>query len=897
MHRPNQAREYFGHQLSGPPRASRALRSALLSLGAAAAVALAAPHAARAEAPVQRTFFRLPSSNGFGAVLLDLGAARLTHFREHLFATEEPLLDERGEEVWLGNQPQAVPTRDLLYDAYFGLRSDGHQRWLTEVPVDLDASGYAGWTDGQRGGTGVVTMVQRVGNLECTQFFFAPQGLPQAGFVMAMRVENLGERPAEGVSAFSLHNFHLGFGRPGVMVDIGESGETVAYDASPGRRDFLERAFAGVVVARALEPPAHHGASSAGSPPDRDVYRIVADDSGADLPDLDGAAPTSDGSVSAFQWDLGSVGPGEARWVGVAFAHHGDPSGAADPLVRSALDAYLGAQGAAEVVADEIAAYRAFQGSIRVPPSASPEEAVLLRQSAVTLRMAQSRESHAFLREHLTRDLEPRATRFGTTLGGAPATLPATVAHRGHGAVLASLPPGEWTVAWIRDGAYATVAMAALGMQAEARDALRYYLDAEAGRFQGWSELASYDMPPYQISLVRYYGFGVEETDFNDFGPNLEFDGFGLFLWALRQYEQLTGDTGFVDERWATASTKVADALVALIDPDTGLVRKDSSIWETHWKGRERSFAYTSITAARGLCDAAAIAERRGEADRAAAYRGAAERLRAAIAARLTDASGALAASLEELASGAGYWDAAVIEGIAMGLFDPRGRIAAATLAGLDEHLRAPAGAGWSRNDDRTDHAGADDLSPWGSEYDSAEWVVTDLRGAVAVRLMGDAARSDRLLRWVLDQSAANYLAIAETYDEIRGTYKFNAPMVGFGAGVYALALAARDGIAAEPACGAYFDESAASGGGAGGSPSSGDAGGAGAAGGSSDGGNDSGGNGNGGGGGDSGSRVREDAGCGCRLASSGQIAAPSALAAAVAAAGLARRRRRRARR
>ncbi|WP_437835445.1 glycoside hydrolase family 15 protein [Sorangium sp. So ce1153] len=894
MHRPEPAWDYLGHQRSARPRAARAWGAVALSLGAAASVALADPGAARAEVPVQRTFFKLPSSNGFGAVLLDLSQARLTHFREHLFATEEPLLDERGEEVWVGNQPQAVRTRDLLYDAYFGLRSDGKQRWLTEVPVDLDASGYAGWTEGERGGTGVVTMVQRVGNLECTQFFFAPQGLEQAGFVMAMRVENRGDAAEEGVSAFSLHNLHLGFGRPGAMSDIGESGETVAYDGSEGRRDFLERAFAGVVVARALEPVARHGASSASSPPELNVYRIVEDEAGVvgDLPDLDGAAPTSDGSVSAFQWDLGSIGPGEARWVGVAFAHHGDPSGAADPLAQGALDAYVGAKGAAEVVADEIAAYRAFQGSIQVPPTSTPEETVLLRQSAVMLRMAQSRESHFFLREHLTRDAEPRATRFGATLGGPPAALPATVAHRGRGAVLASLPPGEWTVAWIRDGAYATVAMAALGMEAEARDALGYYLGAEAGRFQGWNELSSYDMPPYQISLVRYHGFGVEETDFNDFGPNLEFDGFGLFLWALRQYEELTGDTAFVDERWATASAKVADALVALIDPETGLVRKDSSIWETHWNGRERSFAYTSITAARGLCDAAAIAERRGEADRAAGYRDAANRLRAAIAARLTDASGALGSSLEELVSGAGYWDAAVLDGIAMGLFDPRGRIAAATLSGLDEHLRAPAGAGWSRNDDRTDHAGASDLSPWGSEYDSAEWVVTDLRGAVAARLMGDDARSDRLIRWVLDQSAANYLAIAETYDEASGVYKFNVPMIGFGAGVYALALAARDGLVVGPACGAYFDEGAASGSGAGGGPASG----SGAGGGPASGG---GGVGGGAGGGDGGSDggAEGDAGCGCRLAPAGGAAPWGLLAAAAAAAGLARRRRARAQR
>ena len=56
--------------------------------------------------------------------------------------------------------------------------------------------------------------------------------------------------------------------------------------------------------------------------------------------------------------------------------------------------------------------------------------------------------------------------------------------------MLASLPPGEWTVAWVRDGSYAATAMAVLGMKDEAREALRYYLDADAGRFQSWSELA-----------------------------------------------------------------------------------------------------------------------------------------------------------------------------------------------------------------------------------------------------------------------------------------------------------------------------------------------------------------------------------------------------------------------
>jgi GH15 family glucan-1,4-alpha-glucosidase len=454
------------------------------------------------------------------------------------------------------------------------------------------------------------------------------------------------------------------------------------------------------------------------------------------------------------------------------------------------------------------------------------------------------------------------------------------VEHRGKGAVLASLPPGEWTYAWIRDGAYAVAAMATLGMASEARDGLLYYLKADSGKFQGWDELKPYAMPPYQISLVRYHGFGIEETDFNDFGPNLEFDGFGLFLWALRNYEDLTGDQSLVNEQWGVVSTRVADVLVALIDPETGLVRRDSSIWETHWKGRERFWAYTSITAARGLCDAAALAARMGDSTRAEVYKTTGEKLREAIAQRLTDASGALASNVEELASGSGYYDAAVLDAIAMGLFDPKGPIAAATLKALDEHLLAPAGAGWSRNDDRNDHPGAMDLSPWGSEYDSAEWVVTNLRGAVAAFHMGDTARAEKLLAWVRDQSLKNYLAISETYDESTGKYKFNAPMAGFGAGVYALALATRAGMFGDPACGAYYQGSAGSGGAGG--EGGGGAGGAGA--------------------GSGGSMVDPGAegGCDCRLtsASAGERGSSTQLAgfgAWVAASllALARRRRR----
>ncbi len=826
---------------------------------------LAAASTARAEVPVQRTRFQVPSSNGHGAVLLDLQAAKLSHFREHLFATEEPVIDQNGNDVWDGGGFASVHTRDLLWDAYFGLRGPDGQRWLTSEPVDFDASGYAPWAAGKTGGTGVVTMVQRAGNLETTQYFFSPETLPHASFVMAMRVKNTGAALAPKVQAFTQYNFHLGYGRPGVRQEIQANGETITFDGSGGKADFLERAFAGVVVARPLAPVAHRGAGTGGQ-----LFEIVKN--GGDFPDNTPAANAQDDSVSAYQFDLGDIAPGAERWCGVVFVHHGDPFGGA--AAQSWLDAYVGSKGAKELVDAELAGWAAFQSNVVKPPEGlSADEETLVRQSAAILHMSQNREDRFYLREFKDNDSDPRRTRFPVEGG----KLPGWVNHKGKGAVLASLPPGEWTYAWIRDGAYATVAMAALGMKEEAKASLEYYLQAEGGRFQGWDELKPYPMPPYQISLVRYHGFGVEETDFNEFGPNLEFDGFGLFLWALHEYEVLTGDTSVADQYFGTATTKVADALEALVEKDpasigAGLIKRDSSIWETHWKGRERYWAYTSITAARGLCEIADVAERRGDATLAARYRESARGLRQAIVEQLLDENLAIASNADELAKGSGHFDAAVLDAFAFGLFDPKGKIAAATFKAMDEHLLAAAGAGWSRNDDFKDHAGGDDLSPWGGEYDRAEWVITALLGANGRRMGGDTARADRITKWVLDQSQKNYLMVAETYDEQTGVYKFNAPMAGFGSGAYVLSLANRAGKFTSPACGAYFDESDLSGAGGSGSSSSTSGSGAGSGGNPASG---------------------EEGGCACRSAGSVVANGAAWLLPLAFGLGLARRRRR----
>ena len=764
-----------------------------------AALLLAGAAAAQTVPP--RSFFTLPSSNGFGAVMVDARAAKAVHFRERLPATEEPLLDATGQEVWTNGQPQVVTSRGLLFDAYFGLRAAGQQRWLTGTAVD--SSGYATAAPAPRGGSGIATLTQHALGLTLTTSVFAPQHLEHAAWAMVLCAKNEGAAAVPGVSVFTLQNLHLGYGRPGVMTPPASNGETVIVSA---RGDVYERGFAGVVGTRPLGT-ARITAWNAATPQAQNGFAIVQNTTG-DFVTVSGNLGVADDQVTGLQFDLGSLAAGAEQCAGFVSAHHGDPF--AQATVEGWLDAWAGTSSARALLDAELAGWAAFQQALRVPAGLSSDEAATARQSAAVLAMSQVREHEAFLREFLSRDGEPRYTRF---LDGG--TLPATIQHRGGGAVLASLPPGEWTYTWVRDGTYAAVAMAELGLTAQARDALRFFLDAEGGRFQSWNELRPYGMPPYVVSLTRYQGFGVEETDFNAFGPNLEFDGLGLVLWALREHERRTQDTSLVDARWNDVATKVADPLVALIDPATGLLRPDSSIWETHWNGRQRTWTYSNLTAARGLCDAAALADRQGDATRAARYRAAGLALRRAIAARLTDGAGALASNAEELATGSGYFDAAVLEGVAMGLFKPDGRIAGATLDALDRQLRVAAGPGWARNDDRTDHAGQADTSPWGSEYDSAEWAFTDLRGAAAMRAAGRSVRADGLLAWATGQANANAELVPETWDEATGAWKFNAPMVGFGAGVYVLALAQRATGAPEPACGVYFEDEASPDGGA----------------------------------------------------------------------------------
>jgi len=242
---------------------------------------------------------------------------------------------------------------------------------------------------------------------------------------------------------------------------------------------------------------------------------------------------------------------------------------------------------------------------------------------------------------------------------------------------------------------------------------------------------------------------------------------------------------------WPGIRDEVASVLTDLIDSN-GLIKADSSIWEVHWNGRQRKFAYTSLAAVRGLCDAAAMAERLGDMESASRFAAAGSRVRDAVGEHLVDANGVLAQSEEDLASGGGYLDAATVEAINWGVIDPRGRIASQTVDALLENLTVDTGYGIMRNDD-------------GGWYDSQEWVFVDFRLLPALRMQARDTRANDLLLWLERQALANDLQFSELHEAERGTYEGSIPMVGFGAGAYILAL--MDNQVPEPACGAFVME------------------------------------------------------------------------------------------
>lgn len=618
-------------------------------------------------------------------------------------------------------------SRNFAYDAFPGVRVGAAGKWL-DGSVAPTLVEYVP-------GTGIVHVRRAHGGLELDEYHYAPQGLAErVAFMLLKATRTTGSGP---VDAYALYNFRLGSGVPAP----GPAGEEAVYNAS--RDAFYEYGPAGLTFA--------HGSVSASSKhaatPQNPYSALLA---GQDLANNAGTAgPTSD-VACGFQSALGDLSVGASAWAGWFTVT------ALDSDVQPAVDrvrTFIAGRTPSALFADEVSAWASWQTA--APAGASTLEKSVLASSQAVLRMGQVNEP------------------------GKP-----------NGQLVASIAPGQWNIAWVRDMAYATVALARLGHGDEAKRAVRFQLGATASQYE------SYVGKPYAISVVRYFGNGLEETDENADGPNIEFDGFGLFLWELEETIRATNDAALLTETLPRARTEVGDVLVALQDPVTGLIAKDSSIWEVHWNGKEEHFAYTTITAAKGLCALAKLCDRAGDAQAAATYRAAGRKAQSALMNYLRAPSGALAQSVEALARGSAFVDAAAIEAVTLGLVHPKSRTATATAQAIGAALVPPSGRGFFRNQK-------------GGWYDSQEWIFVDLRMAQALAQMADPA-APLVLSWNVAQASENFGLFAELHDRATADYRGEVPMVGFGAGAYALALLDR-GAPVEPACGEFADGPVAS--------------------------------------------------------------------------------------
>lgn len=394
--------------------------------------------------------------------------------------------------------------------------------------------------------------------------------------------------------------------------------------------------------------------------------------------------------------------------------------------------------GKSNLIEDEINFMKSVFARAHFPKKLTAEQRNVYEQSIAVLKMAQVSQSEIFL--------------------------------KGRGQMLASLPPGVWSICWLRDGMYALLGLNSAGLFDEAKKLLTFYLTADAGYYKNfvWKDGKDYGVGvDYQISVTRYFGIGKEESDFNDQGPNIELDGFGFFLYTFSDYINRSGDKKFFNDYNKLVSEKVADALIHCIDKND-LIRIDSGPWERHLPGKQ--YAYTSMTAAAGLKAYAELLKKMGM--KSEKYFEASKRITKGIKNNLMVAGKYLKGNAEgKVNSEYEFYDTGIIEAFGLGVLADK-KFFNSNMKEYDKAIRIASDRGFSRVN------GVD-------SYDINEWIMIDLRTASSYCKFGEKEKAKSLIDWVTAQANYNFNLIPELYDFNKATYDGAVPMVGFGAGVY----------------------------------------------------------------------------------------------------------------
>lgn len=414
-----------------------------------------------------------------------------------------------------------------------------------------------------------------------------------------------------------------------------------------------------------------------------------------------------------------------------------------------------------QLVAREIGRFEQW----RVKPAvrfANEKERHLWRQSETMLRMAQSREPN-------------RPDRYG------------------NGLIVGALPD-VFSTPWVRDMAWATVALARMGHRAEARAALLAYFNARpTGKMR--SEVRGAD---YQISVVRYFGNGEEEPFFTQEGStNIEYDDWGEALWALGEYLRKYDDPALLKTAtyrgplYESARDFIVKPLMANTNKygDGLIMAADTSIWEEKQKDKKH-FAFSTAMAIVGLREFAEVARRAGdETARRQALADAALFQTGFNAAFIR--GGKLRGTLEEGVKN--DIDGALLPIINFGIVrDPK--VIRDTVERME--LLKVASGGYRRV--RGTYTDPKIFEYW---YEQEEFLFVDFHMAELHRRLGHSREADAMLQRIVNKSAADHNIIPEMYVAVPcelfpgriGDPTGAMPMVGYGAGAYVLHLLDRE--------------------------------------------------------------------------------------------------------
>ncbi|WP_376797384.1 glycoside hydrolase family 15 protein [Thermogemmatispora sp.] len=306
---------------------------------------------------------------------------------------------------------------------------------------------------------------------------------------------------------------------------------------------------------------------------------------------------------------------------------------------------------------------------------------------------------------------------------------------------------GGYGMCWLRDGAYNAHALDVAGEHERARAFFDWAL--------GTQEAAGcwYQRYDTQGNLAPTWGL-------------IQFDEIGIFLWALGQHVDLTGDLQYARAAWP-ALRRAGSYMERELDPETGLAPITKDLWEEF----DGISTYACATTWAGFAALAHLARLLGEEAEAQHWQERAARLKAAIEQHLWSASaghflrggrlkvapleGETAASLsgdEVIIEIRGRrWRARrydpTLDISLLGLVVPCGVLAPsdprmqATAKAIAERLRSPVG-GIVRYQGDTYRGG----NPW---------VLCTLWLAWYKALAGDLADAEQLYRWAIEHRTA----------------------------------------------------------------------------------------------------------------------------------------------